>query len=103
MAGFEQLDAARNIVPAAPETPQTPAQKKARETAEDFEAVFISQMLAHMNMGVDTDSAFSGGKGEEAFQSVMNEKYGEAVAEMGGIGIADAIYREILKLQESKE
>lgn len=103
MSGFEHLNTPRNIVPAAPESPKTPAQRKARETAEEFEAVFISQMLAHMNMGVDADSAFGGGKGEEAFQSVMNEKYGEAVSEMGGIGIADAIYKEILKLQESAE
>ena len=58
-------------------------------------------MLNHMNMGVDPDGPFGGGKGEEAFQSVASEKYGEAIAEMGGIGIADAIYREILKMQES--
>lgn len=103
MTAFDHLNTARNIVPAAPDAPQTPAQKRARQSAEDFEAMFISQMLSQMKMGVDPDSAFGGGRGEEAFQSVLNDKYGEAVSQMGGIGIADAIYKEILKLQEGTE
>jgi flagellar protein FlgJ len=96
-----QATAPRNLVAAAPDRPTNPNQMRARETAEDFEAVFLAQMLGHMNLGVDPDSEFGGGKGEEAFQSMMAEKYGEAISEMGGIGIADAIYKEILRMQES--
>ncbi|WP_416899737.1 MAG: rod-binding protein [Minwuia sp.] len=90
----------RNVVPATPADPVNAAQRRARETAEDFESVFISQMLQHMNMGIDPEGPFGGGKGEEAYKSLVAEKYGEAITEMGGIGIADAIYKEILRLQE---
>lgn len=96
-----QATAPRNLVPAAPDRPTTPEQMRARETAEDFEAVFLAQMLGHMKLGIDPDSAFGGGKGEEAFQSLVAEKYGESMTEMGGIGIADAIYKEILRMQEA--
>lgn len=98
---FLQTNAPRNLVPGAPERPSTPDQMRARETAEDFEAVFLAQMLGHMKLGIDPDSEFGGGKGEEAFQSMVAEKYGEAMTEMGGIGIADAIYKEILRMQEA--
>lgn len=74
----------------------------ARQAAKDFEALFIAQMLTSMKIGIDPDSVMGGGKGEEAFQSMMTEQYGKAIAEMGGIGIADAIYKEILKAQEER-
>lgn len=96
-----QAGAPRNIVPTPPDRPITPEQIHARETAEDFEAVFLAQMLGHMNMGIDPEGPFGGGKGEEAFNSLVAEKYGEAMTEMGGIGIADAIYKEILRMQEA--
>lgn len=73
---------------------------RARETAEDFEAMFIAQMLNAMKLGVDPDSAFGGGAGEEAFQSQMAEEYGKSMAKVGGIGVADAIYKAILRAQE---
>ena len=76
------------------------SERKARETAQSFEAMFISTMLSSMKLGVDPDSVMGGGKGEAAYQSLVAEQYGKAVAEMGGIGIADAIYKEILKAQE---
>ena len=102
MTGFlEQINAPRNVAPEAPAKPDSAQQRRARETAEDFESVFLAQMLQHMNMGIDPEGPFGGGKGEEAYQSMVAEKYGEAITEMGGVGIADAIYREILRIQEA--
>jgi len=79
----------------------TPEQLAAKETAQEFESMFLAQMLGQMSMGIDPDSAFGGGKGEAAYQSMVSEKYGEAITEMGGLGIADAIYKEILAMQEA--
>lgn len=98
---ISQISAVRAAAPEKPEAPRSLNEQRARAAAEDFEAVFLAQMLGHMNMGVDPDSAFGGGKGEEAFQSVMADTYGKAIAEMGGVGIADAIYKEILRMQEA--
>jgi len=41
-----------------------------------------------------------GGPGEEMFRSMMVQQVGASVAANGGIGLSDAIYREMLKLQE---
>jgi len=80
---------------------QAQRQAQARETAETFEAMFLSTMLSSMKMGIDPDSVMGGGHGEAAYQSMVSEQYGKAMTEMGGIGIADAIYKEILKAQEA--
>jgi Rod binding domain-containing protein len=72
----------------------------ARSAAEEFEAVFISQMLETMFQGVKTDGPFGGGHAEGVFRSLMVKEYGQQIAKIGGIGIADNVYSEILKLQE---
>ncbi len=79
---------------------KTANEKKARETAEDFEAVFIAQMLEPMFQGIKTDGPFGGGHSEAMFRSMQNEQVAKEIARSGGIGIADAIYRQILELQE---
>ena len=73
----------------------------ARKAAESFEAFFISQMLADMFSGVETDPLFGGGPGETVFRSLMIDEYGKSVASTGGIGIADSVLREIVRLQEA--
>ena len=72
----------------------------ARQAAEDFEAVFISQMLAPMFDGLETDELFGGGSGENIYRSMMVEEYGKSLARAGGFGLADAVQLEILRLQE---
>lgn len=71
-----------------------------RQAAEDFEAVFLSQMFANMFNTVEDDGPFSGGSGEKMFQGHLHEEMGRAMARAGGVGIADAVQREMLALQE---
>ncbi|MCF8473584.1 MAG: rod-binding protein [Emcibacter sp.] len=80
--------------------PLTPFEKKARETAVSFEAIFLSQILKSMSMGLKSDGPFSGGHSEEIFQDVLSEEMGKHIARNGGIGLSDAVYKEILKTQE---
>lgn len=75
--------------------------KAARETAENFEAVFLSQMLRPMFDTLKTDGLMGGGKAEGMYRDMMVDEVGKSIAKSGGIGIADSIYREILKLQEA--
>ena len=72
------------------------------EVAQDFEAMFLSEMLKPMFEGIKPDPVFGGGKGEEVFQGFMIDKYGKMMSERGGIGIADAVKNELVKLQEGK-
>ncbi len=72
-----------------------------RQAAEDFEAVFVSQMLAPMFETLESDTMFGGGPGEGIYRSMMVEEYGRAIARTGGVGIADQVERELLRIQEA--
>jgi flagellar protein FlgJ len=69
--------------------------------AKDFERMALAQMLALMDTDTDmSDTMFGGGAGERAFKPFLTEEYAKAFSERGGIGIATAVKREILKIQE---
>lgn len=75
------------------------ARSRAKDAAQKFEGQFLSMMLQQMFAGVKTDGPFGGGFGEEMFRSVMTDAMGKQMARAGGIGLADTIQREILKMQ----
>lgn len=73
----------------------------AKRAAEDFEAFFLTQVMSNMFAGVETDPLFGGGPGEGAYRSFLTQEYGKIVARAGGVGVADSVAREIIKLQEA--
>lgn len=74
-----------------------------QETAQKFEASFLSVMMQSMFAGVKTSEPFGGGQGEEMFKSLLTESMAKEVSKAGGVGLADTIQREMLKLQGLKD
>lgn len=85
----------------APRPAQAAAQPPAEiaRIAQEFEAVFLSEMLAPMFESLGTDGLGGGGMGEQIFRPMLVERYAEAIAQAGGVGIADAVVREMLRMQ----
>lgn len=74
---------------------------RAWEAAKEFEAQFVSTLFQSMFKGLeDPENPFSGGPGETMFSSLLVDQYGQQMAKSGGIGLADSVYREMLKMQE---
>lgn len=71
------------------------------KAADDFENVFMTQMLGHMFDGIGVDETFGGGKGEEMFRPMLNEQFARQVGRRGGLGIASQVYNELLRAQEA--
>ena len=94
-------DALLGLGPQAPSAKRS-AEARARETAVQFETMFITQMLEQMTTGLKSDPNFGGGPAEGIHRSMLNEEYAKQIAKRGGIGVADAIYREMLRMQEVK-
>lgn len=76
---------------------QTRAQAEA--VAQQFERMFIAEMLQPMFSGIETEGPFGGGQGEEVFRPMLLDQYADAVAKGGGVGIADVVLKEILRMQ----
>ncbi|HEY3950597.1 MAG TPA: rod-binding protein [Phenylobacterium sp.] len=72
-----------------------------KDTANKFEASFLSvmigQMFEHEDEGVD--KAFSGGDGAQMFKSFLAEAMAKKMVANGGVGLASAVQREMLKMQ----
>jgi len=81
---------------AAAHTTQT---DRARHAANEFEAVFLNEMLAPMFEGLSTDGLGGGGTGEEMFRPMLIDQYAQAIQHAGGIGIAEQIVRELNRMQ----
>lgn len=73
-----------------------------RQAAQEFEAVFLSQMFGHVFENMKTDSVFGGGQAEKVYRSLLVDEYGKTMARAGGIGIADAVLAQMLRQQEMR-
>lgn len=78
----------------------TPPQARTRETAETFEASFLSQMLKPMFEGLSTEAPFGGGEAEATWRSFLIDAMARQTAKAGGVGLADNVMAEMLKMQE---
>ena len=92
--------AAPAALPGAPSAAQT---ARMRKTAEDFEASFLSQMLKPMFEGLSTDGPFGGGEAEGTWRSFMIDAIAKTTVKAGGIGLADTVMSEMLKMQEARQ
>jgi flagellar protein FlgJ len=89
------------LTPLAPASDARPVDEKAMQTAREFESLFLAQFAQVMFQGIKSDGPFGGGPAEDIFKNLLAEEYGKTLARSGGVGIADSVYREILKFQEA--
>jgi peptidoglycan hydrolase FlgJ len=70
-----------------------------RAAAEEFEAIFLAQLLSQIN-------PLPAGEGQESgldhgyFHDLFNDEMAKLISRSGGVGVADAVMKEMLKLQE---
>jgi peptidoglycan hydrolase FlgJ len=69
--------------------------------AQDFEAMFATQLLQPMFNTIRVNETFGGGAGEEVMRSFMLQEYGKVIAKTGVLGIAPQVRTEMLRIQES--
>lgn len=70
-----------------------------QRVAEEFESVFLTEMISPMFESLDTEGLGGGGEGERMFRPMLIEQYADAISHAGGIGIADNIIAELTRMQ----
>jgi Rod binding domain-containing protein len=78
---------------------QTPRADALRQAAQEFEAVFLAQVLGVMSQGLADDLLGDAEGG--VFHEMLNDEIAKLISRAGGIGVADAVLREMLKAQEA--
>jgi Rod binding domain-containing protein len=62
------------------------------DKAQEMEAAFLAEMLAHSGLG-ERQGSFGGGEGEAQFTSFLRQEQARLMVEKGGIGLAELIFR----------
>jgi len=74
--------------------------EQAKKVGQDFEQMFLSQMMQPMFEGIEPNAVFDGGNAEKTMRSLQLDEFAKGMAKAGGIGLSDAIARDILRMQE---
>jgi peptidoglycan hydrolase FlgJ len=105
MSGAAQLDVSLSSLGGA-QNAQIEAmlkiKSKAKSAAGEFEAMFLNSMFEQMNTKVDGEGPFGGSGAQKVWRSFLTNQYAQMYAKAGGIGIANHVYEELLKLQGVK-
>ena len=79
-----------------------PGYEKLRKQAVELEGVFLNTLMKEMFSSIKTDDqSFGGGFAEETWRGMQAEQFTTALADKGGIGLADNLMSDLLRLQEA--
>lgn len=70
-----------------------------REAAVQLEATFLAEMLKSAGLGAKRDQ-FGGGAGEDQFGSFLVRAQADIIAENGGIGLAESLFKSLLEAKK---
>ncbi len=80
-----------------------PAPDKMRKAAEDFTAVALNELLSPIfDTADESDGFFGGGAAERAFKPLLVNEIAKQIARGGGLGLAEPVYQQMLRLQETR-
>lgn len=72
-------------------------EKKMREACRGMEALFLNMMLSKMRDTVPKSELTGSSSQENIMRSMLDTEMTKNLAETGGIGLADMIYRQLLQ------
>lgn len=79
-----------------------PGYERLHKQAVELEGVFLNTLMKEMFSSIDTsEESFGGGFAEETWRGMQAEQFAGALAEKGGIGLADQLMGDLLRLQEA--
>jgi peptidoglycan hydrolase FlgJ len=79
------------------------AYDRVRSQAVELEGVFLHTLVKEMFASIETEDEFGGGFAAETWRGMQAEQLANAMAEAGGIGLADALMADLLALQEGAQ
>ena len=82
-------------IPRAGDTSGTPRDEKLYQACQDFEAIFIKQMLKSMKNTVNKTGLVEGGFAEEIYDDMLYDEYASKMAKTAGFGITESLYKQL--------
>lgn len=71
-------------------------EKALKQACKDFESIFLQMMYKEMKQTVPTDDFTPKSFGQQTFEDMLDEKVTKNASDGKGIGIADAMYKQMI-------
>lgn len=72
--------------------------KQLRAACQDFEAIFINQLLTQMRASIPKGGLFPESQAEEIYRGMLDEEYSKVMSRSGsGLGLGEMLYRQLKK------
>ena len=72
--------------------------KQIRHAAQEFEAIVLGQMLKTMRQASAQGPVALTGMSQKLYRDLMDDELAKAVSRSGGVGLADTLVRDLLRL-----
>lgn len=69
-----------------------------RQAAQEFEAIVLGQMLKTMRQASAQGPVALTGMSQKLYRDLMDDELAKAVSRSGGVGLADTLVRDLLRL-----
>jgi Rod binding domain-containing protein len=96
------LAAASSVASALIPAAQTPGAARITAIGQEFESVFLANVMEEMFAGLEEENPYDSGPGASAWRSIRTEEFARAIAAAGGIGLAEHVQRHLIALQEKQ-
>ena len=71
--------------------------KNLKEACDGFETLFLHKMIQTMRQSTHKIGLLDGGRGEEIFQDMLDEKYAELFTKTESLGLSQMLYEKTKK------
>lgn len=71
--------------------------KKLKELSQEFESIFIHQMIKTMRATVGKSNLYHGGMAENIYQDMLDQEYAKSMSQQKNFGIAEIVYAQLSK------
>jgi hypothetical protein len=69
------------------------------QQCQEFESIFVKQMLDAMRKTVDKSGLTDNGMGQDIFEDMLYDEYAKTMSKTANFGIADTMYRQLSNLR----
>ena len=76
---------------------------KLKKACEDFESIFISQMLKVMRQTIPKSGLLDGGSQQDTYLSLFDEEVSKSMAKRGGIGLGKILYQNVMNQGKNRD
>lgn len=76
----------------------TEQKEKLKAVSQQFEAIFVNQLVGEMRKTVNRSDLVPESQGEKVYQSMLDNEYSQKIADSDQLGLAKIVYEHLLRI-----